>query len=89
MFNSESFGAPLDQRTNGYYIGKQWMGVTVSMWKEDVDKGQFHLWELYEDPRYPHWWLDTIFPGLVESRKKKPKVEDFYVWLDSYRKGKQ
>lgn len=76
MFNSESFGTPVDQRLNGYYIGKQWMGVTIAMWKEDLDKGQLKLWELYDDPKLPHWWLDREFGKEFDSLKKKPTLED-------------
>lgn len=60
MFNSESYGTPLDERRNGYFIGKQWMGVTVSMWKEDLNKGYLRRQDLYDDPRLPHWWLDRV-----------------------------
>lgn len=60
MFNSESYGTPVDERRNGYFIGKQWMGVTVSMWKEDLNKGYLTRAELYDDPRLPHWWLDRV-----------------------------
>lgn len=60
MFNSESYGTPVDERRNGYFIGKQWLGVTVSMWKEDLNKGYLTRAELYDDPRLPHWWLDRV-----------------------------
>ena len=61
MFNSESYGTELpNPKHNGYFIGKQWMGVTVSMWKEDISKGYLRRTELYDDPRLPHWWLDKI-----------------------------
>ena len=63
-YNGESFGTPTKEELlrsrNGYYIGKQWMGVSVSMWKEDLGKGYLCKWELYEDPNLPHWWLDQV-----------------------------
>jgi hypothetical protein len=31
------------------------------MWKEDIEKGILFKKELYEDPKFPHWWLDSIF----------------------------
>jgi hypothetical protein len=45
---------------NGFYIGKQWMGVSIAMWKEDIHKGYLRRSELYEDPNLPHWWLDNV-----------------------------
>lgn len=63
-YNGESYGSPTKEELlksrNGYYIGKQWMGVTVSMWKEDLEKGYLGRRELYEDPNLPHWWLDLV-----------------------------
>lgn len=63
-YNSESYGTPTPNEMivsrNGYYIGKQWMGVSVSMWKEDIRKGYLRRQELYEDPSFPHWWLDSV-----------------------------
>lgn len=63
-FNSDSYGMPskeeLLKNRNGFYIGKQWMGVSVSMWKEDLEKGHLSRIELYEDPNLPHWWLDVV-----------------------------
>ena len=60
MFNNESAGTTLDKKKNGFYIGKQWMGVTISMWREDRLSGHLRLRELYEDGKYPHWWLDSV-----------------------------
>ena len=61
MFNHESYGAPIsDINRNGYYVGKQWLNVHVQMWKEDILKGYLFKQELYEDPLFPHWWLDSI-----------------------------
>jgi len=61
MFNSESFGTHVDKNKNGFYVGKQWLNVTVAMWKEDQSKGHLVLSELYEDENLPRWWLDNIF----------------------------
>ena len=63
-YNGESYGSPakteLLKKKNGYYIGKQWMGVIVSMWKEDLEKGILRRQELYDDPDLPDWWLDQV-----------------------------
>ncbi len=60
MFNSESYGTPVDQKKNGFYVGKQWLNVSVAMWLEDIAKGHLPKYELYSDPNLPHWWLDGI-----------------------------
>jgi hypothetical protein len=31
------------------------------MWKEDIESGLLFKKELYEDEKFPHWWLDSIF----------------------------
>lgn len=60
LYNSESYGGPVSQK-NGFALGKKWLSVNVAMWKEDIDKGLLHVRELYEDPKFPHWWLDSVF----------------------------
>lgn len=68
MFNHESLGLPLSEK-NGYALGKKWMDVTVEMWKEDIKKGLLFIFELYEDDRYPRWWLDIVFKSYPEKWK--------------------
>lgn len=60
LFNTESYGGRCS-RNNGFYHGKKWLNVTVTMWKEDVRCGNLFLRELYEDDKFPHWWLDSVF----------------------------
>lgn len=60
MFNSESFGTPVDEKKNGFFVGKQWLNVNVNMWLEDREKGHLVISELYADERFPHWWLDGV-----------------------------
>lgn len=60
MYTSETHGDPVSP-TNGYYVGKKWLNVTVKMWLEDIEKGLLFKRELYDDPKYPHRWLDNIF----------------------------
>lgn len=62
MYFRESIGSPIS-KANGYALGKSWMGVTVSMWKEDLKKGTLLKKELYADPKFPHWWLDAVLSG--------------------------
>ena len=59
MYNSESYGTPVN-RHNGFYVGKQWLNVNVTMWREDIQRGLLFEKELYNDPKFPHWWLDKV-----------------------------
>ncbi len=60
LYNHESHGLPISQK-NGFMHGKKWLNLNVTMWKEDIGRGNLFVWELYEDPKFPHWWLDRIF----------------------------
>lgn len=60
LYNSESYGGHTSQK-NGYAIGKQYLSLHVTMWKEDIAKGLLQKYELYEDGTFPHWWLDRVF----------------------------
>lgn len=62
LFESQGVKPPTRERLNGYLMGKQWMGVSVSMWKEDLMSGLLFRKELYADPALPHWWLDQVLP---------------------------
>ncbi len=61
-YNAESFGtfssADLLKSRNGFYIGKQWMGVTIDMWREDIARG--HLSRLELSKEYPTEFLDRV-----------------------------
>lgn len=59
MFHSETHGDTVSEN-NGYSVGKRYMDVTISMWKEDMEKGLLFRQELYDDPKFPHWWLDKV-----------------------------
>lgn len=65
MYLYESRGGELPGWDNGYYTGKHLMDVTVKMWKDDLNGklDDFPLLtkkELYEDEKFPHWWLDKV-----------------------------
>lgn len=49
-----------NERVNGYILGKKWMTVTVDMWKHDVKHGLLFIHELYEEEKFPRWWLDEV-----------------------------
>lgn len=60
LYNVESYGGKVSD-TNGYALGKKWLNVHVSMWREDIESGILFKSELYSDNKFPHWWLDSIF----------------------------
>ena len=59
LYGRESYGATLSAN-NGYAVGKQYLNLQVTMWREDIRDGLLAKWELYEDARFPHWWLDSV-----------------------------
>ena len=63
LYNHESYGLSLSPR-NGFAVGKQYLNVQVSMWREDIRAGLLAKFELYNDERFPHWWLDGVLDNL-------------------------
>ena len=59
LYIFESTGKGRIKPNNGYAYGKHTIDITISMWKEDLDKTLW-LHELYEDPNLPDWWLDKV-----------------------------
>lgn len=59
LYYSESYGDQISPN-NGYYYGKKRLNLTVSMWKDDIIHGLLRTSELYNDPLFPHWWLDKV-----------------------------
>ena len=59
LYNHESYGTELSAK-NGFATGKQFLNVQVTMWREDLNAGMLFKCELYSDPAYPHWWLDSV-----------------------------
>lgn len=72
LFNGESYGTRISPK-NGFSVGKKWLNLNISMWPEDMEKGNLQLWELYEDPKFPHWWLDKVFKSDPEKTKRPEK----------------
>ena len=64
MFLYETYGEGNIDNTNGYYLGQKWMGVAITMWREDIQKGLLAKIELYNDPNLPDWWLDKVLAGV-------------------------
>lgn len=63
LYMSETFGDKVSN-LNGFAVGKKYLSVHVEMWREDIRDGLFFKRELYEDEKFPHWWLDSIFKTL-------------------------
>ena len=64
------FGVP----TNGYFIGKKFMNITLAMWQEDIEDGLLAKFELYEDGKYPHSWLNEVLKNThlsIEGEKNR------------------
>ena len=63
MYKYESTGSSIkNPLTNGFYVGKQWMDVTIKMWREDLNQKLLRKEELYKDPTFPDWWLNKVLP---------------------------
>jgi len=58
----ESCGKQPSNERNGYIVGKKSIGITVTMWKEDIQKGLLLKSELYNDENLKEfkWWLDKV-----------------------------
>lgn len=61
MYRYETFGGiiPNNSIINGYELGKKWMDITISMWKEDLLCKNLFVFELQEDG-YPDWFLERV-----------------------------
>lgn len=59
LYVHESHGGPISEM-NGFFIGKKWMNVTITMWKEDIRLGLLFKRELYDDDRFPNEWIDKV-----------------------------
>lgn len=66
LFNHESYGTPLSPN-NGFAVGKRYLNLNVTMWREDLRRGWLFKHELYSDPELPHWWLDSVLSGLYND----------------------
>ena len=60
LYRYESYGEDKVQSNNGFNHGKKWLNLHVAMWKEDLQMGILSKQELYEDSKFPHWWLDSV-----------------------------
>jgi hypothetical protein len=66
LYNHESYGRPLSAN-NGFGYGKQYLNLQVTSWREDLRRGWIFKHELYSDPNYPHWWLDSVLANVFSG----------------------
>jgi hypothetical protein len=59
MHAHESRGEPIEG-SNGFEVGKKYLNLTVSLWRQDLATGLLFKHELYADPLFPTWWLDSV-----------------------------
>lgn len=64
LYVLESTGKGRCDDRNGYSIGKRYLNVTLKMWKEDLSSGILFKEELYNDGKYPTWWLDKVLKNM-------------------------
>jgi hypothetical protein len=60
LYNCETYGGKCSGK-NGFGVGKSYLSLSVSMWKEDIALGLLRKYELYDDGLFPEWWLDSVF----------------------------
>lgn len=65
LYNHESYGAALGPN-NGFAVGKKYLNLQVTMWREDLLRGWISKHELYEE--YPDWWLDSVLKDLYSGQ---------------------
>jgi len=67
LYNYESYGGKLPKNNNGFMHGKKMLNLNVTSWKEDIEAGLLFKFELYEDPNFPHWWLDRVLVKIIQG----------------------
>lgn len=60
MYDFESRGIPITTANNGFEVGKKYLNLTVTQWREDIALGLITKHELLSDDLFPHWWLIPI-----------------------------
>lgn len=67
LYNFESYGDKQCKLNNGFMHGKKMLNLNVEMWREDIEAGNLFKYELYEDPKFPRWWLDSVLAGMISG----------------------
>lgn len=73
MYRHETFGDAMPETDiiNGYQLGKKWMDVTISMWKEDILQLSLLVKELQDDG-FPDWFLERV--GVLHLKPVMSKL---------------
>ena len=67
LYNFESYGGSKCRQNNGFMHGKKMLNLNVEMWKEDIELGNLFKFELYQDEKFPRWWLDSVLSGMISG----------------------
>lgn len=70
-----------DRKPNGFVVGKHWSDVQLKMWRVGLKEGTLGIEELYEDGKYPFWWLDNHFPGSLDWYEGYRGLKEKYLRL--------
>lgn len=84
MYVFESTGKGALSENNGYALGKRNINITVTDWKADLENGYLFLHELYEDPKYPHWFLDSV---LTKYQHRPKTFEEYEENMEHWKRG--
>ncbi len=87
MYRYETYGEGFVDERNGYFLGKKILNLQVTSWKEDMRNGLLYFFELYEDKKYPHWWLNSVLKGSIQEfwLNKNPNTP-VYRYIDGFLK---
>lgn len=72
LYNYESYGGSVNSK-NGFAVGKKYLNLHVTDWKEEIKQGLLFKHELYQDEKFPTWWLDNILDGVENN---------YQIWKD-------
>ena len=75
LYNYESYGGRIDAK-NGFAVGKKYLNLHVTEWREEIKQGMLFKHELYNDPSLPHWWLDSVLKGVDNNYGVWIKLRD-------------
>lgn len=84
MYRYETCGEGFVDERNGYFLGKKILNLQVTSWKEDMKNGLLYFKELYDNPNYPKWWLNSVLKGSIQGffNPKNPN-NIIYISLDN------
>ena len=81
MYLYETYGEGFVDERNGYFLGKKILNLQVTSWKEDMKNGLLYFEELYNDPNYPHWRLNSVLKGSIQGFLN-PKNPDNIIYIN-------